>query len=320
MKILQVTAPKEFKILEVPTPEPGPGQILMRVDGVATCPQWDLHLRHNEPMFVGHTFVYPYTEGQPGHEATGFVEALGPGVTSLKVGDRISAWRDQGHERWGCYAQFVIQDEASVIPVPDGPSAEALASVELAMCISTVFRGLAQMGAIAGRVFGVNGLGPAGLVAMQMARAEGATTVIGFDPVAERREKALSMGADEVYDPTSADTDEKIPPRARLQTSIDCNGGKAAVEWLMDHTADCVGLFGVQREDYVYSLGRQGLTILGYKGHSRESAEYAVGLIREGKLDLAPMITHVLPLERYNEGIELLEARKAIKVMFRPWQ
>jgi threonine dehydrogenase-like Zn-dependent dehydrogenase len=274
-------------------------------------------------MFVGHQFVYPYTPGQPGHEATGYVEKVGAGVTSFKVGDRISAWRDQGHERWGCYAQFVIEDEASVIPVPVGPPAEALASVELAMCIATVFRGLVQMEAIAGRCFGVNGLGPAGLVALQMAKAEGATSVIGFDPTADRRELALKIGADEAYDPTDPATDEKVPVRwagCRLQTSVDCHGGKKPVEWLMDHTGDAVGLFGVQREDYVYSMSRVGLTILGYKGHFRESAEYAVRLIEAGKLDLAPLVTHVLPLERYGEGIDLLEQQKAVKVMFRPWQ
>jgi hypothetical protein len=48
-----------LEIVEIPIPHPGPGQILMRVEAVATCPQWDLHLRHNEPMFIGHTFHIP---------------------------------------------------------------------------------------------------------------------------------------------------------------------------------------------------------------------------------------------------------------------
>ena len=56
MKILQVTAPREAVLLDVPTPEPGPGAVLMRIRAVTTCPQWDLHLRHDEPMFVGHRF------------------------------------------------------------------------------------------------------------------------------------------------------------------------------------------------------------------------------------------------------------------------
>ena len=86
MKTLQVTAPRQFEILDLPIPTPGPGEVLMQILAVTTCPQWDLHLRHNEPMFVGHQFNYPYMPGQPGHEAAGVIAAVGPGVTAVKPG------------------------------------------------------------------------------------------------------------------------------------------------------------------------------------------------------------------------------------------
>src|SRR5438477_2212098 len=101
MKILQVDRHPQFTLLDVPTPKPGPGEVLLKVEAVTTCPQWDLHLRHDEAMFVGHQFQYPYTPGQPGHEATGTVAALGEGVSSVAVGDRVSAWRDRGHDKPG---------------------------------------------------------------------------------------------------------------------------------------------------------------------------------------------------------------------------
>jgi threonine dehydrogenase-like Zn-dependent dehydrogenase len=321
MKVLQVTAPNAFEVLDLPIPEPGPGEVLMRVEAIATCPQWDLHLRHNEPMFVGHQFTYPYTPGQPGHEATGHVEAIGPGVTSVKPGDRICAWRDQGHDVPGCYAQYVILQEASALPIPEGLPPEAWAPLEMAMCIATVFRMLNEMDATRGRIFGVCGLGPAGLIALQMARAEGAAQVIGLDPVAERREMALRLGADECYDPT-ADLDAVLPVRwigARLQTSVDCHGARASVQNIMDRTGDVVALFGVQREDYTYALGHAGLRLCGYRGHFRESAQYAADLVAAGKLDMASLCTVHLPLERYGEGIDLLESRQAIKILYKPW-
>ena len=140
MKALQVTAPKEFVILDIDIPRPGPGEVLMRVNAVTTCPQWDLHLRHNEPMFIGHQFQYPYPPGQPGHEATGVIEAIGAGVDSLMPGDRVSAWRDAGHHIPGCYAQYAVHRAENVIQVPEGPPDEALAPIELAMCVGTVFR------------------------------------------------------------------------------------------------------------------------------------------------------------------------------------
>ena len=68
---LQVGADGSSRSSTCRCPSRGPGEVLLRVEAVTTCPQWDLHLRHNEPMFVGHQFHYPYTPGQPGHEATG---------------------------------------------------------------------------------------------------------------------------------------------------------------------------------------------------------------------------------------------------------
>jgi len=322
MKILRVTSPREFEILDMPMPAPRPGEVRMRVMAVTTCPQWDLHLRHNEPMFVGHWFQYPYAPGQPGHEATGFIDAVGPGVTGLKPEDRVSAWRDPGHDRPGCYAQFVIHRAENVIRVPDHLPAEVLAPVELAMCMGTVFRMLKEMNALKGRRVGVTGLGPAGLVAVQMAKAEGAAAVFGFDPLPVRRAVACRVGAEACFDPTATATGEfpARPAATRLATGVDCVGAKDSVEFLMDRTSDAVALFGVQREDYIYALRHGDLRLCGYKGHCRESAEYAVGLIEAGKLDLAPLVTHRLPLERYTEGVDLLETRKAIKVCFLPWE
>ena len=316
MKLLQLLGPDDAVIRDVPTPQPGPGEVLMRVNAVTTCPQWDLHLRHNEPMFIGHRFNFPYAPGQPGHEATGVIEAIGAGVTGLVPGDRVSAWRDPGHQGPGCYAQFVVHRAENVIQVPAGLPDEALAPVELAMCVATVFRMLADMRAVRGRIFGVSGLGPAGLIAIQMARAEGAQRVIGFDPNPERRALARRLGAASCFDPRDAAAIAGLP---MLESAVDCVGAKTSVAFLMDHCSDVVALFGVQREDYVFQPRHFSLRLCGYKGHSRESAEYSVDLVRTGRLDLAPLVTHRLPLERYAEGISLLESQRAIKVCFLPW-
>ena len=321
MKTLQVTSPTTFEVRDVPIPDPGAGEVRLRVEAVTTCPQWDLHLRHNDPMFVGHQFHYPYTPGQPGHEATGVIDAVGDGVTSVKVGDRVSAWRDADHGKPGCYAQFVLREAENVIRVPGRLPVEAVASLELAMCVATVFRMLGEMNVIRGKTFGVNGLGPAGLIAMQMARAEGAAKVIGLDPVAARRTMALKVGADECFDPTT-DVDDALPRRPdtpTIDSGVDCVGFRSSVEFLMDRTSDVVALFGVQREDYSYGVHHRGLQLCGYKGHSRASAAYAVAMIEAGRLDLTPLVTHHLPLERYGEGIDLLERQEAIKVCFLPW-
>ena len=322
MKILQVGNGRDFTLQEVPTPTPGSGEILLRVDAVTTCPQWDLHLRHNEPMFVGHQFHYPYTPGQPGHEATGVVAALGEGVTNLNIGDRVSAWRDVGHQVPGCYAQYVVHKADNVIKVPSHLPPHATASVELAMCVGATFLMLREMNALKGRRIGIMGLGPAGLIAAQMAQAEGAVEVIGFDLTPNRRDHALTLGIKATYDPQTV-SDTEAPTRhatGALDGIVDCVGAKTSVEWAMDHAREWVALFGVQREEYTFSLRHYTLRLLGYPGHSRAAAEYAVSLMAQGKLDLTPLVTHQLPLERYAEGIDLLERQEAIKICFTPWQ
>ena len=317
MKSLQVTSPTTYEILDLPIPTPGANEVLMRVSAVTTCPQWDLHLRHNEPMFVGHKFVYPYQPGQPGHEAVGVIEAVGAEVKTLRPGQRVCAWRDQGHDIPGCYAQYVILKEGNAIPVPEHLPDQALASLELAMCIGTPFRGLKQIDALNGKRVGVSGLGPAGLVALQMALAEGAVSVIGFDMNAERRALALKLGAEACYDPT-APLPESLLSQP-LDTSIDCVGRKSSLEFLLDHTFDTVALFGVQRENYTYQPKHNHVTLQGYKGHFYESAEYALAHIVSGKLNLSALVTHCLPLEDYGKGIDLLETQQAIKICFLPW-
>ena len=87
--------------------------------------------------------------------------------------------------RFGCYAQYVAHDAEKVIRVPEALPDEALAPLDLAMCVAACLRMLHDMDAIRGRCLGVGGLGAAGLVAVQMAKAEGAGEVI--DPRRSRK-------------------------------------------------------------------------------------------------------------------------------------
>lgn len=90
----------------------------------------------------------------------------------------------------------------------------------------------------------------------------------------------------------------------------------------MDVTRDCVAIFGVVRDEIPFTLAHwaKGLRLCGYPDHSRSAAEYAVALLERGALDLSPLVTHHLPLERYAEGIDLLESQQAIKVCFHPFE
>jgi threonine dehydrogenase-like Zn-dependent dehydrogenase len=244
----------------------------------------------------------------------------------MHLGQRVSTWRDPGHGQNGCYAQYVVLKAEYVIPVPAHLPPKATAPLELATCVAGVFTKLDKLDALRGQRVGIMGLGPAGLIALQMARAAGAGQIFGFDLSPARRELALSLGADAVFD-SRTDGADQFPVRPAqplgLDCSIDCVGAKFTVEWLLDRTESVVALFGVQREDFTYTPahggGWRGVTLFGYAGNGRAEAAYAAALLESGQLDLAPLVTHELPLEEYGHGVDLLEEQKAVKICFRPF-
>ena len=320
MKELSIEAPGRAVWRDAPVPVPAAGEVLVRILGVTTCPQWDLHIFGGSPMFPGQKLEYPYFPGQPGHEATGEVVAVGEGVTSPRVGARVAVWKDTGARPHGCYAQYNNLRAMDVIEVPASLPLAQIASLELAMCVETSFQQLARLGGVAGRRVGASGLGPAGLIAVQLARAHGAAEVIGIDPVAERRELASKLGADRTVAPDAA-----LWPANRgdgaLDDALDLTGVPASIEFLMDRTRRCVTLFGVLRDEVRFGMRHwyPGLLLMGYADHNRQAAETALRFITEGKLRLDPLVTVTLPFTRYAEGVELLRQKKAVKILFDPW-
>jgi len=321
MKALQIVAPGKFEIRDVPIPKPGPGEVLLKVLAVTTCPHWDIHIMGGQPMFSGGTLEYPYTLGQPGHEACGDIVAVGEGVANIGVGERVCAWRDPGHDVQGCYAQYVVKPVEHVIPVPASLPPEACAPLELAMCVSAHMMLAMRLDAITGKRVGVFGLGPAGLVCVQLARAEGAAEIVAFDPLPARREKGRQVGADLVLDPKDAAA-VSFPKRGCagcLDTAFDCVGNPAAVHQAISVTNQLLVLFAVQREPYVFPPAAwAGLVLAGAQAHTREAAEDAAARLAEGDLDLGTLVTDVMRLDDYAEAVDKLKRLDAIKVAFSP--
>ena len=321
MKTLQIVEPGKPVWREAPVPEPVAGEVLVKVLAVTTCPHWDIHIMDGEPMFPERPLAYPYPPGQPGHEAMGEVVALGPGVTDLSVGERVVAWKDAGHNRPGCYAQYTSMAVEHLLPLPPNVEPGEVTSLELAMCVQVSFDQLNRLGAVAGKRIGVGGLGPSGLIAVQMARANGAREIIGIDPLPERRAMAASLGADRVLAPGDPDLPEGRLSATSLDAAIDCTGLKVSIEYLMDRTDEVVAIFGVLRERVAFGPRQLqgGFMLMGYGRHNRAAAERALALVLAGKLRLAPLATHQLPFSQYHQGIDLLRRKQAIKIRFDPW-
>lgn len=321
MKILQILEPGKSAWVDTETPTPKSGEVLVKVTGVTTCPHWDMHILGGKPMFPGMKLEYPYLLGQPGHEAVGEVAAVGEGVKNLKVGDRVAAWRDTGKPRQGFYAQFNTFHEDDLLKVPKYLKDPEIASLELAMCVEVSFQQLASLGGIKGKRIGIAGLGPAGLLGVQMARAHGVAEVVGIDPMPERRDLAFELGAHLVLDPVN---DEWPASRSEgaLDDAIDMTGIPTSIEYLMDRTRRAVALFGVLREEVRFTSRQMfgpGLILMGYADHNRKAAETALQMIVDGQLKLAPLVSQTMSFRDYETGVELLRQKKAIKILFDPW-
>ncbi len=316
---LQVVAPGRAEIVQLEQPAPRAGEILLEIEAVTTCPHWDMHIYDGVPMFEDRPLSYPYTPGEPGHEAVGRVAAVGQGVEHLSVGQRVAAWRDPGGRRQGCYANFVCIDADHAIVVGDKLKASEIASLELAMCVQVSVDQLAEVGAIVGRSVAVAGLGAAGLIAVQMLRHAGAGKITAIEPDEGRHDLGRELGASNVIVPEELPEPDRFGKNA-FHSALDTSGLKVSIEALMPRCLRAVSIFGVLREQVIFGSDQWwgGFSLIGYGEHNRNAAARALTSIREGGVKLDPLVSQTLPLAEYGRGVTCLKERRAIKVMFIP--
>lgn len=332
MRVLQITGVRHSEMIDMPVPEPKEAEVLVKVLAVVTCNNYALHIWQGRPMFeTTEQVVFPQPPGFPGHEWVGEVLELGPEATQFQVGD----WICPGGKRGGkgrsypaAYAQYRVVTAG--IKVPKRMDLRKLAPIGMAGEVSATILGLKAINAIEGKRAGVSGLGPAGLIAAQMLRAEGAEEIIGIEISPPRREHALSSGVvDRVIDPLSEEG-RALPVRGGVRSgrhgaidvAIDCAGPRASVQYLMDHTEDIVSLFAVQHEPYAFEgwfIGlHQGLKLFGNPAGTEGCGPYAVRKVRNGSIDLSLTVSHTMSLEEFDKALELIESHQALKVMFLP--
>ena len=219
MKAAVYQGSQQLTIEDIPIPEPGPGEILVKVGYSAICGT-DVH-----------AFLYDIAPpgAVMGHEFSGSVVAIGSGVNRWKIGDRLVGgggnpppgmeaplrrqqqynYRLEGFadDRKRGYAEYTILTEWAPSPIPENVTDLQATLVEPCAVVVRAVR-LSRM--MLGDTVAVLGAGPIGLLCMQAARAAGARKVIVSEPSEARRNVALSLGADAVVDPTKEDPVEAI--------------------------------------------------------------------------------------------------------------
>jgi NADPH:quinone reductase len=194
MKAIRVSeygGPSVLKIEEVPAPQAGPGQVLVRAHAVGINPV-DTYLRSNTD---NRGPKLPYT---PGADAAGVVEAVGTGVTAVKPGDRVYV----GGTVTGSYAELCLCEQAQVHPLPENVSCAQGAAMNVPY--ATAYHALFNRGhGRAGETVLVHGAsGGVGIAGVQLARA-GGMTVIGTAGTDRGRRLVAEQGAHHALDHTA---------------------------------------------------------------------------------------------------------------------
>jgi len=305
MKALQLVAPRKCEIVKVDDPEPGYGEVVVELIAAAICNQSDAH------AFRGDRGSRPCPPGFPGHEGVGRVARVGKGVAHLEVGQPVCMTGMGGP---GVYSELVLRRADLVVAL--GPDCDPVpaACLELYGC---VWRSLKMCGSVEGRTLVVNGLGPAGLAAVQLARNITRGPIIGVDPVSSRRDLATDCGADRSVDPT----DEKsfgALVSSRPHTVLECTGSAAGISSAMTLAARQVVMFGVCFEPIEINQMEwfhKELTIRNSKQLDMDDFAEAVSMYGHGRLDPTRLVTHHMSFDEYDAALKLLSDRQAVKLL-----
>lgn len=327
MRAVVYSAPQEFSVREVPTPEAGPGQVRVRVIQTGVCGT-DLHLY--EGRFLA---VFPLT---PGHETVGTVDQLGEGVTGLQVGEQVTinpnssclacdfcragrplmcnALTGMGSSVAGAFAEFVVAPARQVFSV-EGMSVDTATFVEPTSCVAHGTDVIRPGFASTALIFGA---GPTGLLLSQLLAAAGVAHVTVTDIVAFKLRTAEALGVDSTY---LVDASNVAGSAREL---LEASGG-VGYDLVVDATgtpeaiAECVGLtrnggtavfYGVADEEIMvgvspYDIFRRELTIKGSFAEI-DSFPAAIGALRTGRAKVDGMITHRFDLADYGQALDAI--------------
>lgn len=333
MKAAVFLAPGRIELREVPIPEVGPGDALLRVTTTTICGT-DVHILKGE---------YPVAPGRViGHEPVGVIAALGPGVTGYRVGQRVivgaitpcgqcnscleglqsqcggkamGGWR-MGNTIDGCQAEYVRIPHAmaNLTPVPDGLSDE-----QVLMCpdiMSTGFGG-AESGRIRiGDTVAVFAQGPIGLCATVGAKLRGASRIITVDGLPERLATSAALGADFTVDFHREDPVERIMELTGgrgVDVAIEALGTQQTFESCLrvlkpGGVLSSLGVYSGKLElpldAFAAGLGDHHLVTTLCPG-GKERMRRLLNVVASGRADLRPLVTHRFTLDRIGEAYDL---------------
>ena len=277
-----------------------------------------------------------------GHEFIGRIRAVGANAGDLRVGQRVTVDPDPkcgvcgpcragrpascenvralGIFRDGALARLVKAPADAVFPLSDAPPAAIAALIEPLAC---VVNGVNKANPRPGESAVIFGAGAIGCLFLAMFKAAGAGPVLVVEPQAARAAVATVVGADAVVAPGELDERRRALMPHGADIVVDAVGSQFGTA--VEHAAlgGRIVLFGQNQTArppiHQYTITERSLTVLG-SYVTAFTFPTAIRLVETGALNLEPIVTHVLPLERLAEGLDLLRSGAATKVVVTPGQ
>lgn len=306
MRAATITAPQQLRIDTVPLPQPGPGQIRVRLEGCGVCAS-------NIPPWEGREwFSYPMEPGALGHEGWGYVDAVGPNVTGFATNDRVAMIS------YHAYAQYDIADVAATVRLPVESGTHPFPAEPLGCAMNVIARANIRPG----DTVAIVGIGFLGALLTQLATHAGANVIaISRRPFA--LDFARTLGA--AHQVPMDDHHRVIDHVKQLTSQRLCDVVIEAVgkQWPLDLAAELTRERGRlviagyhqdgPRQVNMQQWNWRGLDVI--NAHERDPAVYLKGMnaavqaVEDGTLTPMSLYTHRFPLERLADALNITRER-----------
>jgi 2-desacetyl-2-hydroxyethyl bacteriochlorophyllide A dehydrogenase len=333
MQAARIAEPFKTEVVELSQPAIGPDDVLIQVKAAGICGT-DIHILKGEYAFARFPMV-------PGHEFSGEVVAVGDNVIRFKPGDRVTAdpnipcnrcescQRNEpnqcenlaaiGVTRDGAFAEYVSAPEAVTFPIGDMSFSDA-ALIEPLACVAW---GLQRVQIQAGDRVLIFGAGPMGALLAQAVSAAGASQVDITDMVPWRLTVMEELGVTHALLPDDLSKNAKAFAPQGYDVVVDATGVPAVIQQAPEYARPRgkIWIFGVAPDHATvqfspYEIFRKDLSIIGSFAVNRTFHE-SIMMIRSGKINLRPLVSHQLPIKDFQEGLRLAqEDPRRMKVQF----
>lgn len=321
-----MTAPKQITFREIPVPEPGDDQVLVKIMKIGVCGS-DIHVYHGTHPFTS----YPVTQG---HEVSAKVVSWGANVSGFSEGQRVTIepqvycgkcypcthgkynlceeLKVMGFQTTGTASEYFAVDASKVTPLPEGMTFNEGAMIEpLAVTVHAAKR----FPELEGSKVVVLGAGPIGILLAQSCKALGAAQVMVTDVSDYRLELAKECGADFVYNTLNKDFGEAMiesfgPDKADV--IYDCAGnditmGQAIKYARKGSTIILVAVFGKMATVDLAVLNDHELDLNTTMMYRHEDYVDAIRLVGEGKIQLKPLMSKHFAFKDYLQAYQYID-------------